>query len=162
MTARVSAAAVAACLALPCPPASAADEDALSAAEVAELLTGNTLTGRYSNGNPYSEHHAPNGVVYGHNNRRPVVNGCWELRGSLACYYYAEDRQRGPFCWSFRRLAPNGYQATLVGREDVAIVAVLEKGNPHRHSDNGRPWTCEPLQSHRTTPRERHALRADR
>jgi hypothetical protein len=154
--------AVAAVLAALPTPARAADEDVMSAAEVVELLTGNTLTGRYNNGTPYSEYHAPNGVVYGHNNRRPVVNGCWEMRGHLACYYYAEDRQRGPFCWSFRRLTSVGFQATLVDRDSVSIVAVLEKGNPRSHSDNGTPWTCEPLQSRRNTPLERHALRAAR
>jgi hypothetical protein len=145
-----------------CASAMAADGDMLSAEEVVELLTGNTLTGQYSNGNPYSEYHAPNGVVYGHNNRRPVVNGCWDMRGNLACYYYAEDKQRGPFCWSFQRLGSAGYRATLLDKDHVQIVALLQKGNPHGHSHNGKPWACEPLQSRGPgvgDDRTRHAAR---
>jgi hypothetical protein len=132
--------------------ARAADDELMSAAEVVELLSGNTLTGRYSNGNPYSEYHSPDGLVYGHNNRKPVEKGCWEMRGNLACYYYKEDRQRGPFCWSFRRVGSVGIRATFVDREGWEIVAVMQKGNPHGHSHNGKPWSCEPLQSRRTTP----------
>jgi hypothetical protein len=132
-------------------PSRAGDEDLMSADEVRALLTGNTLTGRYSNGNSYSEYHHPDGRVYGHNNRKPVEKGCWEMRANLACYYYQEDKQRGPFCWSFRRVGGVGIRATYVDREGWEIVAILQKGNPHGHSDNGKPWMCEPLQS-RMTP----------
>jgi hypothetical protein len=139
-----------------------AESEVLTAEEVRLLLSGNTLTGRYSNGQPYSEHHHPDGRVFGHNNRKPVENGCWDLRGDLACYYYREDSARGPFCWSFRRLGGDAYRATYIGRDGWEIVALLQKGNPHGHSDNGKPWTCEPLQSWRRSPgddRARHASR---
>jgi hypothetical protein len=134
------------------PAFAADDENLMTASEVRELLMGNTLTGRYSNGNSYSEYHHPDGRVFGHNNRKPVENGCWEMRANLACYYYQEDKQRGPFCWSFRRVGGLGIRATFVDREGWEIVAILQKGNPHGHSDNGKPWACEPLQSRMTPP----------
>jgi hypothetical protein len=143
-------------------PAFAAEEELLTGDEIQTLLSGNTITGLYSNGNPYSEWHAPDGRVYGHNNRRPVENGCWAMRGNTACYYYAEDKQRGPFCWTFRRLPGNGLRATMLNSQGRwEIVGVFQPGNPHGHSDNGKPWTCEPLSSehHPTTPAERHAHR---
>ncbi|MGL4241409.1 MAG: hypothetical protein ACRCTI_09900 [Beijerinckiaceae bacterium] len=143
-------------------PAAAADDSRMTADEVRELLSGNTLTGRYNNGNPYSEFHTPEGIVYGHNNRKPVERGCWEMRGDEACYYYAEDRQRGPFCWSFRRIGVVGYQATLRDKEHIFIIAVLQKGNPHGHSHNGKPWSCEPLQSQLLTPRDGRTRYASR
>jgi opacity protein-like surface antigen len=149
---------LAACLMLP---AHAADNNLLSAEEVQTLLSGNTITGRYSNGNAYSEWHAPDGRVYGQNNRRPVENGCWAMRGNTACYYYAENRERGPFCWTFRRLPNNGLRATMVGGNSWEIFGIMQPGNPHGHNDNGKPWTCEPLSSEKQVPppTERHAQR---
>jgi hypothetical protein len=138
--------------------AAAGEEDLMSAEEVRQLLTGNTLTGRYNNGNSYSEYHHPDGRVFGHNNRKPVERGCWEMRANLACYYYQEDKQRGPFCWSFRRVGGLGIRATFVDRDGWEIVAILQKGNPHGHSDNGKPWMCEPLQSQITPPDGRTRL----
>lgn len=131
--------------------------------EIRALVSGNTVTGRYAGGAPFSEWHAPDGRVYGHNNRDPVVEGCWDIRGDQICYYYAGGINRGLFCWEYRKLGDAGVQLRQLSPPVPSpALAVVERGNPHAHSDNGKPWTCDPLQSRNHTPRHgapRHAAR---
>jgi hypothetical protein len=132
-------------------------------AELRRTLSGNTLTGRHDDGMPYSEWHAPDGRVFGHNNREPVVEGCWDIRGNQVCYYYAGGSNKGEFCWEFRRVTETGFRLKLMDRPSrMEASGMLQSGNPHRHTDNGKPWACEPLQSRNMTPRHggtRHASR---
>jgi hypothetical protein len=134
-------------------PASAEDGwGAMSGAELRAVLSGNTVTGRHDDGMPYSEWHAPDGRVFGHNNRDPVEEGCWDIRGNQVCYYYAEGRIKGEFCWEFRKVTDSGFRLRSVNT-GMQASGVLQRGNPHAHSDNGKPWACEPLQSRNFTPR---------
>jgi hypothetical protein len=150
---RVLAAAFAAlaCLAAP---AAAVDEGwgTMSGAELRAALSGNTMTGRHDDGMPYSEWHAPDGRVYGHNNRDPVEEGCWDIRGSQVCYYYAQGRIKGEFCWEFRKVSDSGFRLRSVST-GMEATGILQRGNLHGHTDNGKPWTCEPLQSRNLSPR---------
>jgi hypothetical protein len=133
----------------------------MSGAEIRRLLSGNTVTGRYADGAPFSEWHAPDGRVYGHNNRELVDQGCWDMRGDRVCYYYAGGSNRGEFCWEYRKLGDAGVQLRQMSPLVPApAIAVVQRGNPHGHSDNGKPWTCEPLQSNNSTPRGGHRLAA--
>jgi hypothetical protein len=131
-------------------PASAAEPEWIPAGELRQVVLDATITGRYDNGEPYSEYHATDGRVFGHNNRVPNEEACWDIRGDQVCYYYAKGRARGEFCWRFQRLAGAGIRARLVERPRE-IIGVRQSGNPHGHSDNGKPWTCDPVTSENET-----------
>ncbi|MCA3563062.1 MAG: hypothetical protein IOC90_11560 [Methylocystis sp.] len=158
MTLRCLGLALAAALSLLPGHASAADDIWVTGQDLRSLITGNTITGRYDNGQPYSEYHAVDGRVLGHNNREPNQEACWDLRGDRVCYYYAKGRARGEFCWQVQRIGANGIRARLLERGSREIIGLHSAGNPHGHTDNGQPWTCDPVTSERKTPRD-HALR---
>jgi hypothetical protein len=126
--------------------AAASDDRAstLSGAELRQMLSGNTITGRHDNGMPFSEYHAPDGRVLGHNNREVVDQGCWDIRGDEGCYYYAGGTVQGEFCWTFRKVGENGLRLELP-RTGTMGVGLWQSGNPYGHSDRGKPWQCTPL-----------------
>ena len=131
-------------------------------AELRAMVSGHTVTGRHDNGMPYSEWHAPTGQVYGHNNREPNEQACWDIKDDAICYYYAGGAARGTYCWTFRKVSETGYR--LRSRESgIEASGIRQSGNPYDFSDNGKPWSCEPLSSHMMTPRPgnapRHAAR---
>ncbi len=140
----------------------AGEPDWMTASALRGLITGNTITGRYDNGEPYSEYHAADGRALGHNNREPNDNACWDIRGNEVCYYYAKGRAKGEFCWRFQRLGDSGIRASLVDKGRREIIGIHQNGNPHDHSDNGKPWTCDPVTSEKSTPRETTARLARR
>jgi hypothetical protein len=127
-------------------PGLAAEPEWIPAGELRRVILDATITGRYDNGEPYSEYHAPDGRVLGHNNRVPNDEACWDIKGDRVCYYYSKGRALGEFCWRFQRLGAEGIRARLVDRARE-IVGVRQAGNPHEHSDNGKPWTCDQLTS---------------
>jgi hypothetical protein len=139
--------------------AAASAQDATSWGDVGggdlrAVLSGNTVTGQHDDGMPYSEYHAPDGRVFGHNNREAVDQGCWDIRGDQVCYYYAGGSIQGEFCWEFRKITDQGYRLKLMNRPSrTEATGLVQRGNPHAHSDNGKPWHCEPLQSRNMTPR---------
>jgi hypothetical protein len=136
----------------------------MSGAEIRSLVSGNTVTGRYADGAPFSEWHLPDGRVFGHNNREAVDQGCWDTRGNQVCYYYSGGSNRGEYCWEYRKLGDAGIQLKQITPPVPSpAIAVVQRGNPHGHTDNGKPWTCEPLQSRLPmSPRERTAARTAR
>jgi len=146
-------------LGLLCAQAQAAEPEWLPAGELRQLITDATITGRYDNGEPYSEFHAPDGRVLGHNNRVPNDEACWDIKGDAVCYYYAKGRALGEFCWRIQTLGGEGLRARLVDRTRE-IVGLRQGGNPHGHTDNGKPWTCDPVTSeNRAFDRHRYAGR---
>lgn len=108
-------------------------------------ITGNTLTGRHATGMPYSEFHAPDGRIFGHNNHVPVRDGCWVVRNDEVCYTYEKGPSPGIFCWRFFR-APGGYTIYLP-RSGTVGTAKLETGNPMKFDDGGQTWSCDALLS---------------
>ncbi len=120
----------------------------LNGDELRELVTGNTISGQHDNGMVYSEYHSPDGRIFGHNNFDPVKDGCWQVRGDSVCYSYQSGLAPGLFCWRFYKAAEGNYRIVLpnTGTAGSAIVA---KGNPEHHTDNGKPWTCQALLSQR-------------
>jgi hypothetical protein len=146
------AAAIAVAVALLPTSVSASDDRWVTGQALRDLITGNTITGRYDNGQPYSEYHAPDGRVLGHNNREPNQEACWDMRADRVCYYYAKGRARGEFCWQVQRIGESGIRARLIDRGSREIIGVHSAGNPHGHSDNGLPWTCDPVTSERKAP----------
>lgn len=110
-------------------------------------VPGNTLSGRHSGGMPYSEYHAPDGRVFGHNNHEAVQYGCWAIKGDEICYRYEGGNIPGVFCWKFFR-AQGGFTIYLPDSGTVG-TAKLEQGNPYNHSAQGKSWGCDALLSMR-------------
>jgi hypothetical protein len=145
----------------------AASGTEVPAAELRALVEGATITGQYDTGEAYSEYHAPDGRVLGHNRRSANQDSCWDIRNDTVCYYYARGQTPGTFCWRLDRIGATGIKALLVEPDfKTTIIGILQAGNPHDHSDNGNPWKCEPLMSEKITPRSpashdavRHASR---
>jgi hypothetical protein len=136
----------------PLPAGATDDRGNLSGVELRAMISGATVTGRHDTGMPYSEWHAPSGQVYGHNNHDPNDEACWDIRGDAVCYYYAGGANRGTFCWTFRRVSENGYRLRSV-ENGVQASGIRQAGNPYNFTDNGKPWSCEPLSSQNHTPR---------
>lgn len=139
--------------------AGAACAQPVSGPDLVRELTDKTLSG-FNGSLWFSEFHAPDGRVLGHNGGVPNQDSCWKVRGDAVCYYYprhrrGEQRVEGEFCWRFERAGPQGYKITSVGSQ-LSGVARLEPGNPQGHSDQGQPWTCDAAIS-RHDP-SRHAL----
>ena len=123
----------------------------LSAAELRAEISGSTLSGYNTSGVVFSEYHAPDGRILGHNNGEPVIEGCWDIRDDGICYYYARSRRPGTYCWRYGRAGAQGYRLRSFDGA-VTGLARLDKGNPRGHSDGGHPWTCEGLVSGREVP----------
>ena len=141
---------------LMCITPSLATDATVAAPDIRALVDDMTITGRYNNGDPYSEYHAPDGRVLGHNRRRINSGSCWDIRDDTVCYYYpVKDKAPNTFCWQFQKIGSSGIRATLVRPPStIEIIGVLQPGNPYGHSDNGKPWSCEPLSSQKMTPRK--------
>jgi hypothetical protein len=133
-------------------PASATDgRGMLSGEELRRMISDNTVTGRHDTGMPYSEWHAPTGQVYGHNNREPNENACWDIKDNAVCYYYAGGASRGTFCWTFQRVSETGYRLRSI-ESGVEASGIWQSGNHYDFTDNGKSWSCEPLSSQNMTP----------
>src|SRR5215210_3594563 len=133
------------CLAALALPTAAAEP--LSGDQLRAEVTGNTLTGFNTSGVVFSEYHAPDGRILGHNNGVPVVDGCWAIRGDAVCYYYNGQKPLpAAFCWHYDRAGPQGYRITSLDLR-VTGAARLERGNARNHSEGERSWVCEGLVS---------------
>lgn len=132
--------------------AASANAEPVSGADLVRELSDNTLTG-YNGSLWFSEYHAPDGRVFGHNGSVRNEDSCWRVREDAVCYYYPRNRlidqdARTEFCWRFERAGTAGYKISPVGSSRGGI-ARLEPGNERNHTDNGRAWTCEALMSRR-------------
>ena len=142
-------------LLLACTLGSGASEESktVSGAELRQIISDNTVTGRHDNGMPYSEWHAPDGRVLGHNNRVANENACWDIKDNAVCYYYNGGVSKGVFCWTFTRVSDVDFHLQSVESETQA-TGLWQAGNPYNHSENGKPWFCKPLLSQKMTPRK--------
>jgi hypothetical protein len=68
-------------LALTLLPALPALGEMLNGAQIRELFTGNTITGTYVTGGPFSEYHAVDGRALGDNGLALNVDACWNTDG---------------------------------------------------------------------------------
>lgn len=120
----------------------------LSGTDLVRELSDNTLTG-FNGSLWFSEYHAPDGRVFGHNASVQNEDACWKVRGDAVCYYYPRERgkpqsERAEYCWHLERAGQDGYKITPLTR-NISGVVRREMGNPRNHSDNGRGWTCDAL-----------------
>jgi hypothetical protein len=135
----------------------------LGGADLLRELSDQTLTG-FNGALLFSEYHAPDGKVLGHNAGMPNQDSCWRVRGNAVCYYYPHLKQAGSdegveSCWHFERAGPNGYKITPVGSTRSGI-ARLEPGNARQHSTNGAPSTPAVFSAAQTGPRRLNAARS--
>src|SRR3954453_4662273 len=119
----------------------AATAEPLSGDRLRAEVTGNTLTGFNSSGVVFSEFHAPDGRILGHNNSEVVVDGCWQVRNDAVCYYYARGTRPGTFCWGFERAGPTGYSIASL-ESAVTGAARLGARNPSGHPAPAASGTC--------------------
>lgn len=120
----------------------------LSGEAIRQLFEGNTVSGRYNNGRPFSEFHHRDGRATGHN--RNVLNrdACWTTTQDAVCYYYGPHETRRTYCFSVERSGQLYVLRTLrEGR--VNGIATIEPGDPHRHTEKVPAWNCDGLISRR-------------
>ena len=66
----------------------------LTGAEIAELVTGNTVEGRYKNrSGTWADYHAPEGIVSSFDNGS-IFLGTWEIDGDDICYSFPDEAIR--------------------------------------------------------------------
>lgn len=127
-------------------PASAAER--LSGETIRQLFEGNTVSGRYNNGRPFSEFHHKDGRATGHN--RHVLNrdACWTTTQEAVCYYYGPHETRRTYCFTVER---SGELYVLRTQREGRIngVATIEPGDPQRHTEKVPAWNCDGLISQR-------------
>ena len=122
----------------------------LSDGEIQKLFEGNTVTGRYTDGAPFSEFHHADGHAYGHNRGVANTDACWIVQPEKVCYYYGPPERRLLFCFTVTKtvdnyILTNAPPNTSQGR--INAFAKVEKGNSEKLGDNGKPWTCDGLVS---------------
>ncbi len=131
----------------------------LSDIEIQKLFEGNTVTGRYTDGAPFSEFHHADGHAYGHNRGIANTDACWIVQPGKVCYYYGPPERRLLFCFTVTKTAEsyiltNAPPNTNQGR--INAIAKVEPANSEKLGDNGKPWTCDGLLS--SLPNQKHKL----
>lgn len=118
--------------------------------EIRTLITGNTVTGVYTNGRPFSEYHAPDGRALGDSGYALNVDACWNTDGDAVCYHYGPYGKRRTYCFVVEKTGES-YQLKVADTGKLNGVAAIERGNPKNHDDEGKRWSCDDLLS-RVTP----------
>ncbi len=130
---------------------SAAYAQSLTDSDIQKLFEGNTVAGRYfDDGQPFSEFHHSDGHAYGYNRGVPNTDACWIVQPGKVCYYYGPPERRLLFCFNVIQsgdsyILENAAPNTNKGR--INAFAKVEKGNPEKLGDGGKPWTCDGLVS---------------
>ncbi len=123
----------------------------LSDTEIQKLFEGNTVLGRYTDGAPFIEFHHADGHAYGHNRGIANTDACWIVQPGKVCYYYGPPERRLLFCFTVTKIDENYILTNAppnTNQGQINAVARVEKANPDKLGDNGKPWTCDGLVSH--------------
>ena len=102
-------------------PAKAQEERALSGAEVAQIISGNTVQGNMAAGGPYREFYLPDGTLRGSN-----YDGRWSVVGDTLCFTY--DATTPAQCWSAR--INRSKEISWIKNGIVDGTGVIQPGNP--------------------------------
>lgn len=116
----------------------------LSGEQIRRIFEGNTVSGRYSNGNlPFSEFHHSDGKASGHNRHKPNTDACWHVVEDGVCYYYGEYDARRAHCFWIER---TGRLYVIRSRPSGRInaIATIEPGDPNRFGEKAA-WSCDRL-----------------
>jgi hypothetical protein len=135
--------------------ASAVRAEMLTGPQIREVVSGNTVAGRYAGGSTFSEYHAVDGRALGDNGYTLNVDACWNIDGDAICYHYGKPGERRTYCFNIEKTAKD-FQLRTVGSGLLNAVARIEKGNPRQHGDGGHRWSCDDLLSRRP-PQDGHA-----
>ncbi|MBY0613162.1 MAG: hypothetical protein K2P80_13350 [Beijerinckiaceae bacterium] len=127
-----------------------AGAETLSDEEINRLFTNNTVTGRYLDGQFFTEYHDADGHAYGENRSIPNTDACWITQPGKVCYYYGPQEKRSLFCFTAEKsgdtiVLTNAPPNLNAGR--INAFAKIEPGNPRKLTDNGKPWYCDGLVS---------------
>lgn len=124
--------------------ASPALAEKLSGEAIKQAFQGNTLAGTYTHGGIFSEFHAPDGRALGDNGHSINTDACWNIDGDAICYHYGPMKDRRTYCFTVEK---NGDLYKQFSRDDGRLNAIARifKGNPERHDDGGKPWSCDDL-----------------
>lgn len=125
-----------------------AGAEMLTGPQIKDLFTGNTISGSYVTGGPFSEFHSADGRALGDNGLSQNVDACWNTDGDRVCYHYGPYKDRRTYCFTVER---NGENLALKVADSGRLnaLAKVEKGNPREHGDGGRRWSCDDLLSRR-------------
>ncbi len=132
----------------------------MSDEEIQKLFTGNSVTGRYMDGQFFSEFHHADGHAYGHNRGVPNTDACWITQPGKVCYYYGPQERRSLFCFTVEK---NGEAIILTNTKPnnnigkVNAIGKIEPGNPRNLGDNSKPWDCDGLVSLAPTAPHKYA-----
>lgn len=129
---------------------STAQAETLSEEEINRLFTNNTVTGRYLDGQFFTEYHDADGHAYGENRNIPNTDACWLTQPGRVCYYYGPPEKRSLFCFTAEKsgeaiVLTNAPPNQNAGK--INAFAKIEPGNPRKLTDNGKPWLCDGLVS---------------
>jgi len=133
----------------------AGQAETLSDDQIRTLFTDNSVTGRYVDGQFFSEFHAADGHAYGENRSVPNTDACWITKPGGVCYYYGPPERRSLFCFTVEK---SGDAIVLINAPPnrnagkINALAKIEPGNPRNLSDNGKPWQCDGLISRKGEP----------
>lgn len=141
-----------------CP--SALQAETLNGEAIREAFTGNTVAGRYVNGNAFSEYHSKDGRALGDNGFALNVDACWNVDADRVCYHYGPYKDRRTYCFTVEKFGES-YHLRVADSGRLNAIATIDKGNPRDHGDGGRRWSCDDLLSHvePSSPARRLAFR---
>jgi hypothetical protein len=117
---------------------------------IRDMITGNTLTGRSTEGRFFSEYHLADGRVLGDNGYYQNTDACWTVQKNQICYYYGEGANRTNHCFKFEKshdIISLKFTPPNPRAGNLDAFAKIEKGNPRNHSDEGKTWHCDGLVS---------------
>lgn len=126
--------------------AAPARAEMLTGAEIRAEFEGNTVSGTYVGGGPFTEYHARDGRALGDNGFTINEDACWNTDGDRVCYHYGQPKDRRTYCFTVER-QDNWYWLRVAETGRLNAVAQIEKGNPSNHGDGGRRWSCDDLLS---------------
>jgi len=122
----------------------------LTGEQMRQLVEGNTVTGRYSSGETFSEYHHPDGRVSGYNRDRATPNrdACWTTTDDAICYYYGPIETRQTYCFTVER-SGSLYVPRSVASGSIIGAFTVRPGDPEKHADKVPAWYCDGLISQR-------------
>lgn len=116
----------------------------LTGAQIRDLFTGNTVSGTYVTGGPFSEYHSADGRALGDNGMTLNVDACWNTDGDRVCYHYGPAKDRRTYCFTVEK-AGERLSLRVADSGRLNATAAVEGGNPKSHGDGGRRWSCDDL-----------------
>lgn len=122
----------------------------LTGEQMRQLVEGNTVVGRYSTGETFSEYHHGDGRVSGYNRSPATPNrdACWTTTQDGICYYYGPIETRQTHCFTVER-SGTLYIPRSVDSGRIVGAFAIQPGDPEKHAESVPAWYCDGLISQR-------------